>query len=232
MKTKEEYDQHLLQFYADTFREFALKNGLSSGRYQNNEAEGFANQALMQYGSAINNGIAVELISEIQATSQTTQDALYNYPSMFWKTRDGKETLSKLINDEARNKASFFIEELREGKSWNIDLLEETLKNIINVAKKVSYKDMTLGHSMVQIFQGEIKNATEFFSKNLEIVKPGTNIDGYLDTFKHSLLKVYKEEVSKNENIAAYSELQQVLHMSIKDISTSLEYSKKISNKM
>lgn len=226
MKTKEEYDQHLLQFYAETFRAFALKNGLPGGRNQTNEAEEFANEALKQYGSAINNGIALELISNIKLNNTTISDCIDNYPTMFWKTAEGLKELRNLPIKQIRDTISILSEKIISKNPLEPNDIENALKNLIKDAKKIAFKDMNLSSSMINDFSLDLKNCLKYFGDDIQLKGKEEFIEKLkkdLSTIDTSLLKVYMEEVDKKENVEAFSYIHQFMHANIRELSKTIE---------
>lgn len=156
MNTNEEYNKHLQDFYSATFREFALKNGIGENKYGpvSSEAQSYTDHMLSLYGAAINEGMAYELLNKIEMNSPTSLQKLENYPSMFWQTRNGKDTLENISREVNKSQTSFLFDK--------DDLSQEDImaswKVVVDMAKKIAFKDSTIGYHTVQNFTEEFVN--------------------------------------------------------------------------
>jgi hypothetical protein len=233
MKTKEEYDQHLLQFYAETFRSFALKNGLSSGRYQSHEAEGFTNEALKQYGSAINSGIALELLSNLKQKNTTVDDCIDNYPTMFWKTAEGPVELKELAMRNVRSKTDMLVEKIRNKNPLEASEVEDSLKNIIESAKKIAFKDINTSGIILEEFINNLQRVVSHLKEepiNQKFMQAyQEKLDADLATINSSFINVFIEEMNKQEKIDSFSFIHHVIQASVRDLSKD-DSLKNISN--
>lgn len=194
MKTKEEYDQNLLQFYSNTFKDYLLQNGLQKNILKENDAEIFANKALKEYGTTINNNIAAHLLHQINKVSPTLEDAVSNYPSMYWQTKEGHFTFNKLakqITDKISNEIVEDIMKLPENAILNKDTLQNHFKEVMKIANEMAKKEyINSGEKVISLFENQLRDMMSFSFSKLNF-----NEQGNLQVLNEVVINVYQEQL-------------------------------------
>lgn len=199
MKTVEEYDKHLQDFYAQSFREYALKNGIDSN-YRTIKAEEYANDMLAAYGEAFNKNIAQELLKKISMNSLTHDDKLNNYPDLFWKTESGTTLLKELANKMSNNE----VQKLFNQQSLNLEDMTVGFKKVLLLAEKICFKNESEGLYLVKGFNMNLSKMIEYKIESKQI---DNNTAQFL--YNNTIKKVLTEDILEKE---AFPQLQAMLH--------------------
>lgn len=159
MKTVDDYDNHLQDFYAQSFRDYVAKNEINetyeysdSGRVKITTPELYANQALKAYTEAINRGMAKELLIEISLNSKTDEEKLVNYPSMFWKSNDGTRLLEEMSTNFVRKE----LTSLDNKEELTKEDVKTSFEKLLNFAQQLSFKHEKLAVRLVESFESNL----------------------------------------------------------------------------
>lgn len=225
MKTVEEYDKHLQDVYTQSFRDYALKNGVSVENFgKETNPEKYANTMLETYSNAINRTMAQELLNRINLQSPTEQDKLNNYPTMFWKSYDGKILLQNISADFVRKE----ITSLDNKEELTKEDIKNSFEKVIDFAHKISLKKENLGYKLIENFESSLDNLfyhyiktdkmTQVTAQDLhdsavkETIKP-ENLESMVKVFPEMATSMYKmlDQVKTREEKALRNEGRKTL---------------------
>lgn len=151
MKNIEEYDKHLQDFYAQSFRDYALKYDMSG-------AERYANDMLQSYGDAINNTLAQELLKNLNIQFPKLEDKLENYPSLFWRSKEAKELLRETMYEFKNNEVDY----LYNKQDLNTEDIKKSFKKTLELAFKISVKKEKEAVDLLKNFQVGITHMLDY----------------------------------------------------------------------
>lgn len=211
---KQEYNEHLTKFHADTFKDYIIKMETTNGGYSNSSSpQSFITHAFKEYTEVYNKTLAQPFLDTIKMNIENLPamgkyNVMYNdFPEMYWQTLDGKnyrkEIFRSIVMEESR--------ELTSSINLGINIELDTIKNSINNIKN--------------FYQTAIKD-----SRN-ESIDVYTNITNYLEQIIYNAECITK---SKEENSKLGSFNIQDISKAMTEIATTSEKedSDKIFNKI
>jgi uncharacterized membrane protein YheB (UPF0754 family) len=143
METNKEYDQHMEQFYSDTYRGLSLKHVDS-----NYSIKTLADNIFLGYSDLVNKNIASELLATNMKNSNSLVQLLDNQPKMYWKTNDGEKLLRNLAVDFLNEVLKKYTEEQMITKNS----LLEGMGKVIDLANKIAPKNSDLAGKLIRDF--------------------------------------------------------------------------------